>query len=78
MSAAGIPDADLAGGTGNEIGVAFAAFAVSRVVRTDVISLLNGVAVKFDKAFVKTLLGGINGIVVTGIKTDIGVAITDA
>lgn len=78
MTAAGIPDADLTGGTGNEIGIAFAAFAIARVVRTNVISLLNRVAVKFDKAFVKTLLGGINGIVVAGVKTDIRITITDA
>ena len=57
-------DADLSGGTAYQIGSAFAAKPVGRVIGTNAVNRLHGIAVLFGKTFVQTLAGGVDGIIV--------------
>ena len=63
---AAFADADLSGGTGDKIGQAFASQSVSGVIGTNAVNGLYGVAVLSDKAFVQTLVRGIDIKVVVG------------
>ncbi len=63
---AAFADADLSGGTGDKIGPTFASQSVSRIIRTNAVNGLYGVAVLSDKAFVQTLVRGIDIKVVVG------------
>ena len=63
---AAFADADLSGGTGDKVGQAFASQPVSRIIRTNAVNGLYGVAVLSDKAFVQTLVRGIDIKVVVG------------
>ena len=64
LSVAAFTDADLSGGTAYQIGNAFAAKSVGRVIRTNAVNRLHGIAVLSDKAFVQTLAGGVDGVIV--------------
>ena len=63
---AAFADADLSGGTGDKVGQAFASQSVSGVIGTNAVNGLYGVAVLSDKAFVQTLVRGIDIKVVVG------------
>ena len=63
---AAFADADLSGGTGDKIGQAFASKPVGGVIGTNAVNGLYGVAVLSDKAFVQTLVRGIDIKVVVG------------
>ena len=63
---AAFADADLSGGTGYQIRHTLAAFAVGGIIRTNAVNGLYGVAVLSDKAFVQTLVRGIDIKVVVG------------
>ena len=85
MSVAAFADADLSGRTAYQIGSAFASKPIGRVIGTNAVNRLHGIAVLFGKTFVQTLVGGVDGIIVIAaacisriIKTDIGVAVADA
>ena len=71
-------DADLSGGTAYQIGSAFAAKPVGRVIGTNAVNRLHGIAVLFGKAFVLTLGFGIDFIIVAFAEADVGVAVADA
>ena len=63
---AAFADADLSGGTGDKVGQAFASKPVGGVIGTNAVNGLYGVAVLSDKAFVQTLVRGIDIKVVVG------------
>ena len=63
---AAFADTDLSGGTGDKVGQAFASKPVSGIIRTNAVNGLYGVAVLSDKAFVQTLVRGIDIKVVVG------------
>ena len=63
---AAFADADLSGGTGDKVGPTFASQSVSGVIGTNAVNGLYGVAVLSDKAFVQTLVRGIDIKVVVG------------
>ena len=64
MSVAAFADADLSCGTGDKVGQTFASKPVGRVIGTNAINRLHGIAVLFGKTFVQTLAGGVDGIIV--------------
>ena len=64
LSVAAFADADLSGRTAYQIGSAFASKPIGRVIGTNAINRLHGIAVLFGKTFVQTLAGGIDGIIV--------------
>ena len=64
LSVAAFTDADLSGGTAYQIGSTFAAKSVGRVIGTNAVNRLHGIAVLFGKTFVQTLAGGVDGIIV--------------
>ena len=63
---AAFADADLSGGTGDKVGPTFASQPVGGVIGTNAVNGLYGVAVLSDKAFVQTLVRGIDIKVVVG------------
>ena len=63
---AAFADADLSGGTGDKVGPTFASQPVSGIIGTNAVNGLYGVAVLSDKAFVQTLVRGIDIKVVVG------------
>ena len=63
---AAFADADLSGGTGDKIGPTFASQPVGGIIGTNAVNGLYGVAVLSDKAFVQTLVRGIDIKVVVG------------
>ena len=63
---AAFADADLSGGTGDKVGQTFASQSVGGVIGTNAVNGLYGVAVLSDKAFVQTLVRGIDIKVVVG------------
>ena len=63
---AAFADTDLSGGTGDKVGQTFAAKPVGGVIGTNAVNGLYGVAVLSDKAFVQTLVRGIDIKVVVG------------
>ena len=63
---AAFADTDLSGGTGDKVGQTFAAKPVGGVIRTNAVNGLYGIAVLSDKAFVQTLVRGIDIKVVVG------------
>ena len=63
---AAFADTDLSGGTGDKVGQTFAAKPVGGVIGTNAVNGLYGVAVLSDKAFVQTLVRGIDIKVVIG------------
>ena len=63
---AAFADADLSGGTGDKVGQAFASQPVGGIIGTNAVNGLYGVAVLSDKAFVQTLVRGIDIKVVVG------------
>ena len=64
LSVAAFADADLSGRTAYQIGNALAAKPVGRVIGANAVNCLHGVAVLLGKAFVQTLVRGIDGIIV--------------
>ena len=64
LSVAAFADADLSGRTAYQIGSAFASKPIGRVIGTNAVNRLHGIAVLFGKAFVQTLAGGIDGVIV--------------
>ena len=63
---AAFADADLSGGTGDKVGPTFASQPVGGIIGTNAVNGLYGVAVLSDKAFVQTLVRGIDIKVVVG------------
>ena len=61
---AAFADADLSGGTGDQVGQTFASQPVGGVIGTNAVNRLHGIAVLFGKTFVQTLVGGVDGIIV--------------
>ena len=57
---AAVADTDLSGGTGDKVGQAFASKPIGRVIRTNAVNGLYGIAVLSDKAFVQTLVSRID------------------
>ena len=78
MSVAAFTDADLSGGTAYQIGNAFAAQTISRILRTTTVNRLYRIAVLFGISLIQTLLNRIHAIIVSGSATGIGIAVAAA